>query len=155
MCEKDSYYSSLRSFDKDVVKSGDLLIDIYIEEQRSFVCGPDTDGDIVTINSLGGYFLSHHSNWKIAPLCWVEFKPVYPDSILYDKHTGQQYLGKDISGDVCYTWKKSKQKKTGWLNIYPTCCWEAVTSAVFTTEKEADKHAALGRVACIKIEWEE
>lgn len=152
MCEKD--YSLLRPFDKDVVKAGDLLIHISMSLHRTFVCGPDPEGYIVTSDSQGLLFIGHQRNWNIAPLCWVEGKPVYPDSVLYDKNTGQQYLGEDIGEDDCYTWLK--QKKTGWVNIYPTSRtgWEAVTSAVFTTEKEADKHAALDRVACIKIEWE-
>ena len=140
MCEKD--YSLLRPFDKDVVKFGDSLTHISTNQQRSLVCGPDADGDIVITNSEGVFFLVSQNNWKITPLRWVDGKPVYPDSVLYGKHTGQQYLGKDISGDACYTWKKSKQKKTGWLNIYHTCCWEAVTSAVFTTEKEASAYLA-------------
>ena len=123
----------------------------------SFVCGPDTDNDIVTINIQGAYFLSNQNNWKIAPLCWVEDKPVYPDSVLYDKHTGQQYLGEDIGGDDFYTWQKSKQTKTGWVNIYPTSHtgWAAMTSNIFVTKAMADTHTAMDRVACVQIEWEE
>ena len=147
MCEKD--YSLLRHFDKDVVKAGDLLIHISTSLHRTFVCGPDTEGDIVTSDPQGLFFLGHQRNWKIPPLCWVDGKPVYPDSVLYDKHTGQQYLGEDIGEDDCYTWLK--QKKTGWVNVYPM----RLNGYIYETEAEANNHASDDRVACIQIEWEE
>ena len=126
-------------------------------QQRSFVCGPDADGDIVITNSEGVFFLASQNNWKITPLCWVEGKPVYPDSVLYGKHTGQQYLGKDIGDTSAYIWQKLKQKKTGWINIYRPI-WDEVIArpvGIYSTKEKADAFADTHRVACSQIEWEE
>lgn len=149
MCEKD--YSLLRPFDKDVVKAGDLLIHISTSLHRTFVCGPDPEGYIITSDSQGLLFIGHQRNWKITPLCWVEGKPVYSDSILYNIHSSIQYLGKDINNTKCFTWGKPKEKKTGWVNVYPM----RLNGYIYETEAEANNHASDDRVACIQIEWEE
>ena len=148
MCEKD--YSLLRPFDQNVVTKGDMLMDISDGKLETFLLGPDAAGDIITENSRGMFYMSHQSWWKIVPLCWVEGKPVYPDSVLYCKNTGQQYLGKDIGDVSAYTWLKQKQKKTAWVNIYPN-----ENYFIYPTKKDANNAKGPTRIACVQIEWEE
>ncbi len=48
-----------------------------------------------------------------------------------------------------------KEKKTGWINIYPSALFMARSGTVYSSRALADQHAEKGRVACISIEWEE
>ena len=47
-------------------------------------------------------------------------------------------------------------KKEGWVNVYRSpSSFAAVVSDAFASKAEADLGQILGRVACIRIEWEE
>lgn len=157
MCEKD--YSLLRPFDKEIVKAGDALIYIYLPEAEfKFVAGPDSTGEFVFLNGDNIFVFARPALMRIAPLCWIEGMPVYPDSILYGQNTGRQYLGKEIGVEDFYTWKKPKQKKKAWINLYPANSGSvmiATSSNGFPTKYMADKHATKSRIACVQIEWEE
>jgi len=44
-----------------------------------------------------------------------------------------------------------KPKRVVWMNVYQECC----TSYGFSTREEADDYAGDGRIACVRVEFEE
>ena len=49
-----------------------------------------------------------------------------------------------------YRIKPKRVKKEGWVNVYPP-----YTGILYSNKEVADRDAIGGRVACIRIEWEE
>lgn len=54
-----------------------------------------------------------------------------------------------------YRIKPKVVKREGWVNVYPSMSYAAYIGYVFETQKEADRDEDAGRLACIRIEWEE
>lgn len=81
----------LRPFDLEAAKRGvPLTQDDYLlgEPTWKYACGPDTNGRIMaTIISSGGFIAepTHTKVFKMAPLAWVDGKPVYEGDTLYWK----------------------------------------------------------------------
>ena len=59
---------------------------------------------------------------------------------------------KHIIGRVLETEEERKEKKIGWINIYPN---EYTGQRVFSTKEEAHHYKTCNLVASIQIEWEE
>lgn len=57
--------------------------------------------------------------------------------------------------EIEYRIKPKVVKREGWVNVYPSMSYAAYIGYVFETQKEADRHEDAGRLACIRIEWEE
>lgn len=60
-----------------------------------------------------------------------------------------------LDEDFEYRIKPKTVKKEGWVNIYKSWDDAAYVSDAFDSELEADLRKIVGRVACIRIEWEE
>ena len=187
---KEKDYSLLRPFDLEAAKAGALMTDIGIgtcngEAAWRYVAGPDFNGNIIVERLRDGSFANPASTsiFRMAPLCWVEGRPVYSGDVLYWNCGGAEFTvgsrmlfdGQMIEGvsvttegfthDIPgtgilhenLTWKKPKRtvKKAGWINIYPLSWMDGRAGAIFKTKTEADSSARSGRIACARVEWEE
>ena len=160
MTEKD--YSLLRPFDLEAARDGAAIVALVDGgtkmEPRGFVKGPDCMGYCVVVTDEGVYRLGKAHEYRMAPLCWVEGRPVYPGDglwwILQDKWIVARgyYEHLDViisvdSNDVAslrkLTWAKPVPIKR-WINIYP--------NTGHSTKAAADQAEAIGRIACIEIE---
>ena len=160
MTEKD--YSLLRPFDLDAATAGAAIVALVDGgtkmEPRGFVKGPDCMGYCVVVTDEGVYRLGKDHEYRMAPLCWVEGRPVYPGDgvwwILQDKWIVARgyYEHLDViisvdSNDVAslrkLTWAKPVPIKR-WVNIYPAYSFESQDSA--------NEYATSSRIACIEIE---
>lgn len=135
---QDKDYSLLRPFDLEAAKrgeaicyhgDGEVLLDVTVTKAAG-ICGrwETTDKELYwTAKQL-------EETFRLAPLCWVEGRPVYRGDVLYYKGFGQKevatatgphkngscdgfsYRGK-ITGDGnyapadCFTWKLPKVKR--------------------------------------------
>lgn len=78
-------YDLLRPFDLEAAKRGDLLTDVCGNEY-TFVAESGPDGDhAIRQKSDGNVFVDRASALRMAPLAWVEGKPVYPGDVLWYK----------------------------------------------------------------------
>lgn len=75
----------LRPFDLEAAKAGDLLCDKSGKTGWKYVAGPDCDGVVAAIFCKTGRFIEPvlPEEFRMAPLTWVEGKPVYKGDILY------------------------------------------------------------------------
>jgi len=153
-------YSLLRQFDLEAAKRGERLQTKYGDE-REFVGGHSADGTVCVAGKSGQYYLEHPSELRISPLAWVEGRPVYRGDTVYTtegravvvSNTYREYAvtdGQWVVECCSATWTKPKQKREGWVNIYPHS-----DAFYYDTKEEADKLASDYRIACCHIEWEE
>ena len=172
--EKD--YSLLRPFDMEEAKNGALIFEKGTEDEKGkFVVGPSTLGEYVFSFPATGYvvYKDLSKDLVMAPLVWVEGRPVYVGDILYindiakfDQVTGvvstedrEGYLTMLNSGSCLadnrngnLSWNKPKVKKRGWMNVYPG----SMGRCVHLTKEAADEASgAISRTACIEVHWEE
>lgn len=170
--EKD--YSLLRLFDLEKAKAGEALID-GDGDLCTFIDGPHhiTEEIVARYDGNAGFYVADSDFYRMAPLCWVEGKPVYKGDVLWHKEglrgvagsfDGEQLLCDwDIwPGDKpCgarpgnLTWTppaKPKVKKEGWVNVYPGY---RGGKTIYGSEDIANSMASTDRLACIRIEWEE
>ena len=49
----------------------------------------------------------------------------------------------------------AKTKREGWVNVYDTYGNHTNVGGAFPTKEIADREASDGRIACVRIEWEE
>lgn len=78
-------YSLLRPFDLEAAKDGALLCGISGQLQLEFIAGPDASGS-VCVAVDGNYNMFWTDDLRLAPLAWVEGKPVYKgDGPIYSK----------------------------------------------------------------------
>ena len=158
MTEKD--YSLLRPFDLEAAKAGVLLCDQSGSTLAGLLCcTPDSSGYFrAWVDRIGGLVSSlPGKSIRLAPLCWVEGKPVYPGDMLeHAKHgevvaksrhaasKGMLVVEKYDSlalGNLA--WPRPKPVKR-WINVYPANSFESQDSA--------NEYAASSRSACIEIE---
>lgn len=170
-------YSLLRPFDLEAAKRGEKLQTKHGDE-REFVGGHSADGTICVAGKSGQYYLEYPSELRMAPLAWVEGRPVYKGDVLYRKniysmeviatHISSNSLGSYLHfngnggneslDSLCnLTWQKPKTKREGWVNIYFTADTgpSKNTSHAYSTKEQADAMASSNCVACCRIEWEE
>ena len=189
--EQAKDYSLLRPFDLEAAKNGALLTGgagtaHFFDGTAAwkYIAGPDVEGNVlVEIICSGRFNLFPAECFCMAPLCWVEGRPVYSGDVLYWDCGGAEFTvgsrmlfdGQMIEGvsvttegfthDIPgtgvlhenLTWKKPKRtvKKAGWINIYPLSWMDGRAGAIFQTKTEADSSARSGRIACTRVEWEE
>ena len=82
---KDLFW--LRPFDVDRAKAGEPICTL-LDEARTFVMGPDAAGRVITETPYGFFVLSDTFYLRMAPLCWVEGRPVYRGHLLYCEKAG-------------------------------------------------------------------
>ena len=162
MTEKD--YSLLRPFDLEAAKGGAGLTNettvFDCKPVWKYVAGPDSAGfiavEIVENGRLASPALT--SCFRLAPLCWVEGKPVYPGDAL-ERENGKAFIPDmvAISGELrmlgeglpsflnpeLLRWPRPKPVKR-WINIYPANSFES--------QDAANEYAMSSRIACIEIE---
>lgn len=161
--EKD--YSLLRPFDLEAVKHGEKICNSEGDELWDYVAGPDAHGILcVEVKSAKSLLCNSGTSsryFRIAPLAWVEGKPVYRGDTVYTKE-GRAVVVKEMYHDHALTdgewvvsceyatWQKPKTKREGWMNLY-----ESGENYVYPTKLRADSQATFARIGCIRIEWEE
>ena len=174
MTEKD--YSLLRPFDLEVAKAGADLCDREGCVIYDFLgVGENFDGSEaagVRIKSSPYtdrpyVYFSPLNALRLAPLCWVEGKPVYPGDMLEvelvsggdwceatvarsgSAHDGERIIAEGVGKEIINApvslcrWPRPKPVKR-WINIYP--------NTGHSTKAAADQAEAIGRIACIEIE---
>lgn len=167
MTEKD--YSPLRPFDLEAAKAGVLLCDKSGFTLAGLLCcTPDSFGCFwVWVDRIGGLVSCLPSeSIRLAPLYWVEGKPVYPGDVLWQTTLSGDVLkrkAKQISADGSYlefeetgswamdgsvsklSWIEPPPKPVKrWINIYPANSFES--------QDAANEYAMSSRIACIEIE---
>jgi len=179
--EHEKNYELLRPFDLEAAKAGEAIMGKDDGESRTFITGPDKHGYFVVESKEGWYRFGKPEDYRMAPLAWVEGKPVYKGDVLYwnsktmepgSKFTvGAKLLDHDMIEGVSVTtrgktydspgtglmlqsltWTKPKTQREAWLNIYPN---GGCSGNLYDTEEAANKASDPGRLACIHIEWEE
>ena len=145
----------------------------------TFVAAAGPDGSHAIRDQNGNIWTEKSDNLRMAPLCWVECKPVYPGDLLFTSAGTQVVADYSESNPLCdnalydsvgrwsnpkeLSWKKPKKKKKmeGWINIHldplTASCHNAFISHSFKTKELADDHADKHgpRIKCVHIEWEE
>lgn len=174
----------LKRFDVCWGSYGDNLIDITNGKTVRFVGVSFTEtGDrSIIVEDLDGVRYARISDLKIAPLGYIDDLPVYAgDSVyhIYVQKSGVVVGASDKKNiddiDVKYgngtfgaqlsnlSWEKPKVKKVGWVNLYMKEGYlnseihhrVECRTAPYTTKELANADVESGRIACVKIEWEE
>lgn len=175
-------YSLLRPFNLEAAKRGEPICFSSGAEITRFIDGPDSVGDLVFVVPDGQFYITRKKAIRMAPICWVEGRPVYRGDVLYRKGLSGQFIAesieRDSDGDVFLryangggsswvegpedtsvdcTWTPLKVKREGWVNIYPKYSGgiAGVGSYINETRENADAQADNHRIACVRIEWEE
>lgn len=152
----------------------------YLGEFK-YVAGPDKAGEVAILDESGFLWVDDGDNLLIKPVFELDGKPVYPgntfwlswDSVIYQVRI-ESFRNTSISIDTpiafsirqriskvpdaellkACSWKRPKQKKEAWINIYG---WESGSiGGPYASKEIADQKASLDcRVDCVKITWEE
>lgn len=80
------------------------------DEDLSYISGPDA-ADNICYSYDGKFFISISSNFRMAPLCWVEGKPVYKGDVLYLKDmlgSIDKFVAQSFDGEKLWS-------NTGWM----------------------------------------
>lgn len=165
-------YSLLRPFDLEAAKRGEHVMwfgDVVHWASTSYRAFMAQPWEIVEFNDQLFYVCT--SDLRMAPLAWVEGKPVYRGDVLYklgcrfEVHgIKKSFFGEDFlvlqedglnteyadNRRECLTWNPPKVKREGWVNIY-----QHNRICLRPTKEDADLFAATTRIACVRIEWEE
>ena len=166
MTEKD--YSLLRPFDLDAAKAGAKLFCINSKNGETECTFIQKAGDELCIHfEMYGFSIHDETDsLRMAPLCWVEGKPVYPGDVLWQGCPGGDVFERTVKGlSNCgnylvfegfgawatdgtvsvLTWGNPRPKPVKrWINIYPNTGYD--------TKAAADQAEVIGRIACIEIE---
>ena len=167
----------LRPFDLESAKAGTLLCSeaamLNGEPAWKYAAGPDASGRIVAVKISDGNFAaaSRPEAFRMAPLCWVEGRPVYKGDVLFHLRRRVRVVANrmDNDGFLCeegcdsgdslknLTWTHPNVKRFGWVNIYSTTVDVGLrgTSVVYPSEELANERADNNRLACARVEWEE
>lgn len=156
MTEKD--YSLLRPFDLDAAKGGAKVC--YGSngdyESVTFLAEAGPDGDHAIRDHEGNCYVEPDYGLKMAPLCWVEGKPVYPDTPMEREDNGWPVKW-SVDGsawlDDAGNWSDERDGfKIQWPRPKPVKRWINIYNIGYASKDEADKGAAGGRIACVEIE---
>lgn len=163
-------YSMLRPFDLAAAKAGkqicyfdgELAKQVMINE-KEIAIDFESEGICLFCGELST------KNLRMAPLFWLEDKPVYTGDVVYlqkcDKRDGQARIiysvvglqvwfdsGTNVPDSSYITWKKPKTKREGWINVYTNY----TGGEIYLTQEDARNGAMDGSVIdTIKITWEE
>lgn len=176
--EKD--YSLLRPFDLEAAKAGeaicwhedgDVALDVMFIRDRVVPVFENAFTEkleqvaFFTQSECGVYL-------RMAPLCWVEGKPVYKGDVLYYERGKIEIEGVSswLSCEVmrskfgfnikasCLTWTPPNVKREGWIAVQtgnPCFGYAAWCSHVCATKEQAEKNYGAASVVVVRIEWEE
>lgn len=156
MTEKD--YSLLRPFDLEAAKAGAKVC--YGSdgdcESVTFLAEAGPDGDHAIRDHEGNCYVEPDYGLKMAPLCWVEGKPVYPDTPMEREDNGWPVKW-SVDGsawlDDAGNWSDERDGfKIQWPRPKPVKRWINIYNIGYASKDEADKGAAGGRIACVEIE---
>lgn len=82
-------FSLLRPFDIAAAKDGEPVCwDTGDYFSGRYLAGPDRSGEVAFEDNEGDLYLRNASKYRMAPLCWIEGKPVYKGDVLYSKFFG-------------------------------------------------------------------
>lgn len=81
----DKNYSLLRPFDLEAAKRGEAICYIHFMLVVEFVGEATAIGCIATKEKDGRIAITPRSQFRLAPLCWVEGRPVYKGDVLWAK----------------------------------------------------------------------
>lgn len=175
--EQTKDYSLLRPFDIEAAKAGEKIC--YGEDgdykSVTFIAEAGPDGDHSIRDHNGNCYTEPSYGLRMAPLCWVEGKPVYKGDVLYSDKHGKgvivdasnfnggyaiEFERTKISIEATYfnsglTWTTPKVKRDGWVNVYFAQESVACLSDAWPTKEKCDALQRQGRIACVRIEWEE
>jgi hypothetical protein len=162
-------YSKLRPFDLEAAKRGETICrNDDDDESFKYIAGPDSSGYFVLELPHGEFRFRAERILRMAPLCWVEGKPVYKGDVLYNKESGNLRVVVKVEENtlcknaiVCLdgkwntqenlTWNKPKQKvkRKIWVNVYSDEEFSA-----YSSEETANCNAASDRITCVETEIE-
>lgn len=169
-------YSLLKPFDLEAAKRGEKVLDNF-NFLVEFVAEGGSDGEHCWRRNSNNLFVATSEEFSMAPLAWVEGKPVYKGDKPYAFEG--LYKGKQVTIEGEYsenalavksqfsnanvlidnlTWNLPKVKKEAWINLYKADECSGIsyfTSHAFVSKEKADNQADSNRIACIRIEWEE
>ena len=168
----------LHPFDLEAAKRGDEICYKADEKPVKFVTHL-SETDFIVEHEAGDRAIVYYTHLRMAPLCWVEGRPVYKGDRLYREvckgfveascirtqgdfhflcykkpsHGNSAVLGEGVAD---LSWEAPKQKREGWINIYKG---DWCSTVIYPDEQIANSsphrlaHAEF--VCCIRIEWEE
>lgn len=137
-------YSLLRPFDLEAAKAGEQICSDKNGSARLFIVGRDGTGQCVISNPEESdvWYFADSERLRMAPLAWVEGRPVYKGDVLYYVEDGiyRKFVVQDSNqfgptapvfledipnehgvGRACspekLTWQKPKVKKSGWALV--------------------------------------
>jgi len=123
----------MREFDLEAAKRGEKLVTVDFKyDEYEYVAGPNRNGRLVVSDDEGTFYIRVVGLFYMAPLAWVEDKPVYKGDVLYNtffnrvvtitgKHissySGGEYLSTDTapganSSVASLTWTKPQVAST-------------------------------------------
>lgn len=167
-------YSLLRPFDLAAAKSGEPICCLSgtSYHPRDYMAGPDARGWICVKYPDGCFDICDPVQYHMAPLAWVEGKPVYKGDVLYPTLGSKDEFRVTGFVDGCLvatnwhfnpsalTWNPPKVKREGWIVTSrgdATNC--VITKAIWPTEADAKAAASVGKLLTnpriTRIEWEE
>ena len=172
-------FEELRPFDLEAAKAGapicymdgDIPSSWFIHDDVLYVEWSNEPERFVQFKADTGL-----DRWCMAPLCWVEDRPVYKGDVLWNKlypeyrydvarfENGRIYSLQNETYSHCeeiedLSWTKPKKmvKKEGWIAVKTgekPVSYAAWCSHVYETKEQAEAHYG-AQTACIRIEWEE
>ena len=169
MTDKD--YSLLRPFSEAAAKRGEAICSGYDGEIVKFIAGPDAVGNCCVLPDGGEFGFHKALLLAMAPLAWVEGKPVYKgdvlevemddgdtlrwmaigvdeDALLGVSKTPHSIPLEDVeAGRSYFHWPRPKPVKR-WVNVYA----DKYGDLLHETKDAADAAVSRHRVACIEIE---
>lgn len=96
MPEHQLITSGLRPLDPSEARRGERLCSANGLQEVAFVAGPDSSGQVV-VDINGAFVIDDPANWRLAPLGWIEQKPVYALNRLFNTLDGRCYT---VTGDA-------------------------------------------------------
>lgn len=160
-------YSMLRPFDLEAAKAGEPIIWGY--STAAVFLGESINkrnvggrGEQFRIEHVSGLSYAYADDLKMAPLAWVEERPVYKGDVLYsrdiagnvEKHVIHSANGSSLWSDngkvpaFGITWQKPKVKKSGWRIVDKD-------SLKFSKEMAEEAAAEIANAVVVYGEWEE
>lgn len=127
-------YTLLRHFDLEAAKRGEAICDVARNyEVVTFAAEAGSDGNhAVRLPSMNIVF-AKSSNLRMAPLAWVEGRPVYKGDVLYGKSSGRKYTADGSENTLDFTWTppKPKTKQVKLLAYFDgtRLFWQSATSS--------------------------
>lgn len=152
--------SLLRPFDLEAAKRGESVTLLSNKCRPGKVIFSKNKGILVewndgTIYSYGFNLLEGDTSFFVmAPLAWVEGRPVYKGDVLYYDGKPRIIDGGDATHLTtvtsctranCMTWQKPKTKREGWVNM---------VAVRFDSKEDAERYKQHGQVTAFAT-WEE